>query len=71
MINKQELINLISQCDDLEELEDCLSIFPKDTTVKTDLDYEMKEEWWSEANKKYTLSQLENVLGPKDNLKNL
>jgi hypothetical protein len=34
-------------------------------TLNSTLEDEMKEEWWAEIRKKYTLSQLEEVLGNK------
>lgn len=50
--------------DEIYELEDTQEAFDS-------LDEEMKEEWWQEAKKMYTLPQLESLFGPKNNLRKI
>jgi hypothetical protein len=63
----------INSADRLEwkvgELNLKLGCYEYANNKSTSLEDEMKEEWFEEVSKKYTLAQLESVLGTKDNLK--
>lgn len=58
--------------DDIEDLESDIEDL-KDTSERCheSLEDELKEEWWNDVRKKYTLVQLESVLGNRFNLKDI
>lgn len=61
---ERQISTLEDQVDNLEEkIEEVRCI--------DSLDDQLKEEWWADAKKKYTLPQLESVLGNRWNLKDI